>query len=165
MPFFHFKWQNIEHMVHLTSFCSSQRNGGKLHIFWRYKFHIDGRDNWDERRHLEHWLHRLEGRPAKGWCSKAREARLCQGLNSNNLEKIRECTRNTYSQLKLYNFQPVTQHNTSSPQVTNSAWDDVDCSNTMPAYACQKTLAWVSQMLVWTNKCREQSCLTLELVQ
>ena len=69
-----------EYWLHESSCCSFQRNWGNLHIFWRYELHIDGRDDWDERRDLEHRVHRLEGRPTQGWCCQAGEARLCQGL-------------------------------------------------------------------------------------
>ena len=69
-----------------------QRNRRNVHIFGRNKFHLDGRDNRDQRRHLERNLHRLEGRPAQGWCRQAGEAGLRQGLtcfpsclNSQNL--------------------------------------------------------------------------------
>ena len=34
-------------------------------------------------------------------------------------------------------------------QVVSSTWDDVDCANTMPAYACQRPPAWLESKYMY----------------
>ena len=72
---------------HSQSF--SQHNRGNIHVLRRNQLHVDGGDDRDVGRDVEHRVHRLEGRPAQGWRCQAGEAGLRQGLNLNRLAKYR----------------------------------------------------------------------------
>ena len=52
---------------------------------------------------------------------------------------LRKCLS---SLLSGYSLAEVS-HLQVTGSASTSAWDDVDCTNSMPAYACQKPLAWV----------------------
>ena len=67
---------------HSQSF--SQHNRGNVHVLRRNQFHVDGGDDRDVGRDVEHRLHRLEGRAAQGRCRQAGEAGLCQGIVSSH---------------------------------------------------------------------------------
>ena len=100
----------------------------------------NNRNKW---RNMERRLHGLEGRSTQGRCRQEGEARLRQGISW--LFKGKDGSVVLWHGVKrwqiiflvhfLIHFQV-----TSSPSATT--WDDVDCSNTMPAFACQKPLIW-----------------------
>ena len=69
-----------------------QDNRRNVQVLRRNQLHIDGRDDRDVGRDVEHRLHCLEGRAAQGRRRQAGEAGLCQGLVSsypvNNMQSV-----------------------------------------------------------------------------
>ena len=103
----------------------------------------NNRNKW---RDLERSLHCLEGRSTQGRCRQAGEARLRQGISWDMIVQRQgwvHCTftwREKMTSCIPCQFFKIHFQVTSSPSATT--WDDVDCSNTMPAFACQKPLIW-----------------------